>query len=730
MEGQNMSRGLSNLQEMKTIYEVSKDVYDGKYAVAYALSFLKGKVSGTPSSLKMYFNIYSCMRQAKCYKMGTSEAFTKFLLNSIYKDFGIDAYVKALTAVKGNYAYRESVNNSQPGLLRACKASIQECNVDVVFEDIPVAYFKSNSDTLIMSNSDSITENDKTVIPEEFPTMNGDHIPNKNAEQAHPVSYTIKTDDSDFTADVMELNIQPPASILNVFSRLSYKPWYAIAEFVDNSTQSFISHEEELTSSPDFDKLIVDVRYNAQNNTLTVRDNAFGMEIDRFRDAILLDSRNDSQSGRNEFGMGLKTAASWFGKVWKVTSTQYGSTNRYTATVDIPMLDELHLQDTRIYRDYVAVDSHGTEIVIEQVTKKITGSRTIGKIRDLLSSMYRRDINNRNIEIWFNGEPILFDEYPILTNFRGKSWKKDLDFIVEFDNNSYHVTGFVAIMNPGSFPKAGFALFRQDRVVIGGTDNNYKPAQIFGQAQSQKSLKLFGELNMNDFPVNQAKDGFIWDDGLEDAFIEALKDNIQEYIDIADMSIKERANEMQFSDQASSELQQDVSETIDNAFHQEGSNEESQDTDNCNDANQANGPYTDGTESGDGDSDISEYINTVLNLQPADEYVSTTRIYNVPLSPVITVNFSVQWARGSKKYWIEYTAKDDDNYDVLINIDHPFFMPFTKADGFQKVLEKFALAFILAERQAKLGSDRQGYIQTSTIKNYMNRFLEKLAEDE
>lgn len=718
-----MSRGLSDPKEMQTIYEVSKDVYDGRYAVAYALHFLSGKVKGTPSSLKMYFNIYSCMRKAKCYKMGTSEAFTKFLLNSIYRDTGIEAYINAIKAVKGNYAYRESVNNRQPGLIRACQESILECHIDLIFEEIPAASFSSSSLTKFRFKKGLLTS------PEETQKMNDETCTKTDSNHDTPLLYTSKIDNVEFTADVMELNIQPPASILNVFSRLSYKPWYAIAEFVDNSTQSYISHTDELNSAPDFNKLIVDVRYNAQANTLTVVDNAFGMEIDRFRDAILLDSRNDSQSGRNEFGMGLKTAASWFGKVWKITSTQYGSPNRYTATVDIPMLDELHLQGTKIYRDYVAVDSHGTEIVIEQVTKKITGSRTIGKIRDLLSSMYRRDINKRNIEIQFNREPIFFEEYPILTNFRGKSWKKDLDFTVEFDGRSYHVTGFVAIMNPGSFPKAGFALFRQDRVVIGGTDSNYKPAQIFGQAQSQKSLKLFGELNMNDFPVNQAKDGFIWDDGLEDAFIEALKDNIQEYIDIADMSIKERANEMQFSDRASSELQQDVSKIIDNTFNQKDAQDSGfpdHDAGNTQgeSLNQGNTPPA------ETDSDIGEYINTVLNLQPTDEFVSTTREYNVPLSPVTTVNLSVQWARSSKKYWIEYTATDDDNYKVLINIDHPFFMPFTKANGFQKVLEKFALAFILAERQAKLGSDRQGYIQTNTIKNYMNRFLEKLAEDE
>ena len=48
--------------------------------------------------------------------------------------------------------------------------------------------------------------------------------------------------------DVVKLNIQPNAGIMNVFSRLSYKPWYAIAEFVDNSTQSYYSNKKELKS--------------------------------------------------------------------------------------------------------------------------------------------------------------------------------------------------------------------------------------------------------------------------------------------------------------------------------------------------------------------------------------------------------------------------------------------------------------------------------------------------
>ena len=703
-----MSKALVDSGEMQTIYDAAKDVYERKYSTKYALLTLEGKVTGTKSSLKMYFNIYSCMRTGKCYKMGTSESFTHFLLVSIFKDFGVEAFKTALSAAKGNSAYRESVNNAQPGIERACRDAISDCGVEIEYDDIPAAMIRpSINDTEIHVASNAAREN--TLMEEEKRTTPAARIPTDN----------VTTE----SGDVFELNIQPAASILNVFSRLSYKPWYAIAEFVDNSTQSYISHAEILDRVPGLDKLVVSVKYSPITNTLTITDNAFGMEIERFRDAILLDSRNDTQSGRNEFGMGLKTAASWFGNVWRVTSTQYGSSNRYSATVDIPKLKEYSMNSVRIYRDYVAVDTHGTEIVIEQVTKKITGSRTIGKIRDLLSSMYRRDINSRNIEIWFNDEPIVFEEYPILTNFRGKRWKKELAFEVTFGGKNYWVTGFVAIMNPGSFPKSGFALFRQDRVVVGGTDSNYKPPQIFGQAQSQRSLKLFGELNMNDFPVNQAKDGFIWDDGLEDAFIDALKSNIQEYIEIAEMSIKERANETQYSEQASTELQQDVATALSNAFSSAESKSDEADT-----AETTMDPATE-EKPKESDNDVQEYIDTVLHEEVQEEKVGTVRNYIVNISPVISVEFNVQWSIGNKAFWINYTETSSDVYDVLINIDHPFFMPFSKDEAFKRVLEKFTLSFILAERQAKLASDRQGYIPANVIKNYMNQYLKMLAED-
>ena len=143
-----MGKALNDKKEMQLIYKVARDVYSGEYSSIYGVLSLKGKCSATQSSIKMYFEIYKCMRLGKCYKMGTSEKFTRFLLNAIFRDEGIEEYKKALSAVKGNSAYRDSVNNSQPGLLRACLSSIEDCGADIDYESIPTASILSMEETM------------------------------------------------------------------------------------------------------------------------------------------------------------------------------------------------------------------------------------------------------------------------------------------------------------------------------------------------------------------------------------------------------------------------------------------------------------------------------------------------------------------------------------------------------------------------------------------------------
>ena len=62
------------------------------------------------------------------------------------------------------------------------------------------------------------------------------------------------------------IKIRPTSSVYATYKRLSYQPWTAIAEFVDNSTQSYFDHKDELNSRVPSYKLLVEINYTQDSN--------------------------------------------------------------------------------------------------------------------------------------------------------------------------------------------------------------------------------------------------------------------------------------------------------------------------------------------------------------------------------------------------------------------------------------------------------------------------------
>lgn len=519
--------------------------------------------------------------------------------------------------------------------------------------------------------------------------------------------------------EIQELNIQPQAGVIGVFSRLNYKPWYAIAEFVDNSTQSFYSHQCELAEHG-IENVEVSINYDSSNDVLTIVDTAFGMEFGDFSRAVKIDSPPENKDGRNEFGMGLKTAASWFGNVWSVRSTQLGSNHEYYTEINIPELRNKNINHVSIRKSIVEPMEHGTKIVIRDVTKKIGSSRTKSKITNLLKSMYRRDLNNGQVQIYYDGESLYYDEYSCLS-FRNREWKKNLDFSFSFDGQLHHVIGFVGILAHGGFGRAGFALFRRNRVVVGGEDNNYKPDEIFGQAQSTIAHKLFGELDLDDFPINQAKDGFVWDDGLEEAFIKELKLQIKEYIEIAKLTNKEREKEEATSQAVSDNVQNQVQETINHSFGSQSNNTDL----TIFDTSQQTIELEDETAL-----ELYKVYQSEQNNLP-EEIDSKIRTYPIQLDGASKCAISVQWTKGNASTWIKVDAEEDGSKaKVQLNINHPFFKPYSEKEDFKLVLEKFAIAFALAEIRAKKNANPDGMISPNAFRTHINNYLRELSNED
>lgn len=330
------------------------------------------------------------------------------------------------------------------------------------------------------------------------------------------------------------INIRPTTSVYATYKNIRYDPWTAIAEFVDNSTQSYYDNIERLESTKYWDGLTVDIEYKRDKingDRLIIRDDAYGMDFHDFKRAIMLDSPPKRKS-RSEFGMGLKTAACWFGKCWSVESVALGSGVKYKATVDVEALSKYKNEEITVEEIPCSTKEHGTIVTIWNLNRTLSGTQ-IGKTKDQLRGMYRTDLRSGKIKILYNAVGLVYETPKVLTEIlpdgSEKVWKKDIDISFDFNGEAKRVYGFIGILDEGSTSGAGFTLIRYGRVIVGGYENGYRPEEIFEKSNSYVYQRLFGELNLDGWRVTQTKDAFDLYGGLEDILIEKLKDECEDY---------------------------------------------------------------------------------------------------------------------------------------------------------------------------------------------------------
>lgn len=516
-----------------------------------------------------------------------------------------------------------------------------------------------------------------------------------------------------------KIDITPSSSVYATYSRLSYQPWTALAEFLDNSTQSFFDHQDELLQKCRQDHVKVIIEESADGSILTIRDDAYGMELDDFKRAIILDKPPIDTSGRNEYGMGLKTAACWFGRKWTVISTQYNSPNGYFAVMDIDKLaaDKDTFIEAEVFD--TPIDSHYTIIKIENLQKKIIG-RTVSKVKEFLSNIYRQDLRQGKIKIIYKDSPLNFVDpeiyEEILSDSTRVTYKKKVSFTVEHEGQQLPVYGFIAIRKKGSLQNAGFTLLRRGRVIVGGPEKNYRPVELFKYSNSYAYQRMFGELHMDNWPVTQAKDEFDWhNSGLEEAFITEILKFSEEYRKKSEnISFRKHKSSSAVVDEAVNDLQN--LGIIDNA---------------STSPVEEKGNVSDEPVEGNDDSNI-DYPATDegIVVPTAQVHLEGPKTHNVSFmhkgnsySFIFTLDTD-----ASYKYWLLVSPPEEEgSYEIRLNMKHPFFIPFINDDHFGALMMKLAIALTLAEIDASLTS-QGGLIEPSDIRLRMNDILESIAK--
>ncbi|WP_198425103.1 ATP-binding protein [Pantoea agglomerans] len=335
------------------------------------------------------------------------------------------------------------------------------------------------------------------------------------------------------------IEIRPEVTMLSVLRHLNYKPWFAIAEFVDNALQSLIANHEQLkVLHGDKFQLRVDVRIDTSSpGLIVISDNAAGISEADFPRAFRAAQVPEDRSGLSEFGMGMKSAACWFAEKWSVRTKAIGESIERTVFFDVRNIVENKIEILNTETREVDPSSHYTVVTLRGL-HHIPQGRTVGKIRDHLASIYRIFLRDGRLSLNLNDVPLAYKIPDILTavaytsprvqaqgdNVLPVTWRKDIE--LDFGGKQ-RVRGFVALREIGSTPLAGFALFRRDRLIEGSFDETYRPSYIFKQTNSYRYQRLFGELHIEGFEVSHTKDGFRWEE-YEDIFLELLKDQIEQ----------------------------------------------------------------------------------------------------------------------------------------------------------------------------------------------------------
>jgi hypothetical protein len=327
------------------------------------------------------------------------------------------------------------------------------------------------------------------------------------------------------------------------YRRLSYQWWYAIAEFVDNSTQSYFDNRERLDAAYALEAEKLTVTVTTDLDLIRVRDNAMGMSLDELRRALVVGRPPAKHDGRCRYGLGMKTAACWIGDRWRIATKRLGEPEEISVEVDVNKVaaGDVDLPMSRSPKD---PNLHYTMIEISSHHRPLRGGRTIGRIKDYLKSIYRHDISDGTLSLFYNDDELTWDKYSeskFLRRHDGSLYRKNLSLEIAGANGPKTITGWVGILAKGARSEAGFSILHRNRVIKGWPDS-WRPYAVFGEARNDLiNQRIVGELCMEEFEVSHTKDDLNWYGDEEEQVGVQLQKACQDYISAARIPRKDSA---------------------------------------------------------------------------------------------------------------------------------------------------------------------------------------------
>lgn len=114
-QNDSLSKRTITREMVEKVYEISKDVYEGK--ISYQNAVDKMSIEGMNSnSAAMYIDCFDRMIRGEVYKRGTSTFAAEYYIAKIREDYGKEYSKKAIESLRKHIEYLKSKNFTNKGL--------------------------------------------------------------------------------------------------------------------------------------------------------------------------------------------------------------------------------------------------------------------------------------------------------------------------------------------------------------------------------------------------------------------------------------------------------------------------------------------------------------------------------------------------------------------------------------------------------------------------------------
>lgn len=482
---------------------------------------------------------------------------------------------------------------------------------------------------------------------------------------------------------------------------LDYDMWYAISEFIDNSLHSYLENKNKLNQlgvNRCETNILIDINDEGEEYII-IEDNAGGINSNDFERLLSIGiPKGKSEFQLSEFGMGMKTSSIWLGNLIEIETKNFEEKVAYKITIDISCIgtDKSEVNIVKVL-DSSLIPGY-TKIKISKLNRRVKNKSK--KISISLASIYKKFIESGDLNIVYQDLSLTPQVYSLEKTSDGSLMKKDFKIIL---SNGKKCTGWIGIMQSGeaSATKAGFSIYRFNRLVMGYPENSWKPKEVFGEGASAKTNKLVGELDMTEFKIAHTKNKINFVDSEEEEFINQLSESCKDIANETFVRNAGKTNINEHNDEPNTKTSnallqkwasQEVNTNVEELVFIENKNIE----------------------------DVGSYIENLTNeINPITEFIFLE-------SSPYEMNIKIFEFLDIEQPYLLVEEKNNE-LNVFINVGHKFFQNVVQYDtSEQQLTYKLNCVFDAVSETSVM--KRKGKIDPYEIRLAKNLFLKRYAE--